>query len=389
VWRSIGTIPAPGVEIQDATGFAKGYVALERRSDSVWFSADGRTWREVALPFEVRKDKYGNTLGPAATAVTSNGTEVLVVGGYAHKPCRHSGAETGGGLDCPQYPIAWISDDGLDWRSAYPGPKPAEPSGYDQGSEFVAAWSVPTGGWDAALSYWQGESLTGRGLWHSSDGITWTELAPAPAADVGSMTEYPFDHAGAADAAGRRVVWEGWYVGGEYNSVTTVATSPDGLAWTPIPDVAGQGTDINAGVAPAGSHRRWVLVGGSGVGEDYSSSLPTAWTSVDGIDWAMTILPYVPDPACVGNNEDEEECGGEWVTSLDLAQDGYVAGAAGWFGVQEFATWRSDDGLAWDRLSFVATSGTSKGPGTVANGPAGVIGIGLTDDEEAAVWQLR
>jgi hypothetical protein len=383
-WHHLTTIPASGDEIQHAAGFDKGYVALERRSDSVWFSADGRTWRKVALPFETTEDKYGNTLGPAANTVTSNGTEVLVVGGYAHKPCRRPAADTGGGLDCPQYPVAWISDDGLEWQSAYPGPKPAAPSGYDQGSEFVAAWPVPTGGWDAALSYWQGESLTGRDLWHSSDGIHWTELAPAPAADVGSMTEFPFDHAGAADQAGRRVVWEVWFVGGEHNSDTTLATSPDGMAWTPVPGVAGPGTDIEAGVGPTGALSRWVLVGGSGIGEDYTSSVPTAWTSDDRLDWTATVLPFVAECA-----EDEEECGGEWVTSVVPTSDGYVAGSAGWYGSGEFVTWSSEDGLAWVRLPFDATTGVHGGPGTVLDGPAGVIGVGLTEDGEAAVWQLR
>ena len=389
-WQDIGTIPAPGNEIQSAAGFARGYVAVERGSSSVWFSADGRTWREVELPFKVTNDEYGSPLEAGANAVTTNGTQVLVVGGYSHEPCRApEGASTGGGPDCPLYPIAWVSDDGVTWESADPGPMPPEPSGYDQGSEFVAAWPVPTGGWDAALSFWEGESLTGRDLWHSSDGIQWTELEPAPAADLDSLLQFPMVHAGAADQAGRRVVWQVWFPGGAINAATTLATSPDGLTWISVADVPGPGTDIRGGVAPDGVRSRWVLVGGSGIGEDYSSSVPTVWTSEDRVSWAAAALPFVAGAGCA---EDEEECGGGIVTSVVLAQAGYVAVAAGWWGAQPYDTWLSEDGLTWVELPPVAGPGASVGPGVVADGPAGVIGIGVGptgSDEKAAVWQLR
>ena len=94
------------------------------------------------------------------------------------------------------------------------------------------------------------------------------------------------------------------------------------------------------------------------------------------------VLPFVARSGC---SEEEEECGGAYATSVVPTRAGYVAVAAG-------ATWLSEDGLAWVELPPVATPGTNGGPGIVADGPAGVIGIGVgaTEGEDTTtVWQLR
>ena len=162
-----------------------------------------------------------------------------------------------------------------------PGPKPADPPGYEQGSEFVAAWPVPTGGWDAALSYWQGESLHGRDLWHSSDGIAWTQLEPAPTLNTGDSDKFPWVHAGAADAEGIRVIWQGWsdFTAGQGVPVMTLATSPDGRSWTSVDDFAGRGAEIRARRRTdrrPQSMNAWTAR--SGIGDDYST------VGADGLD---------------------------------------------------------------------------------------------------------
>jgi hypothetical protein len=390
-WHSIGAIPVRAANIPSLAlvGFARGYVAVERGSRLVRFSADGRTWRAITLPFKVTKDASGNSLDAGANAVTTNGTQVLVVGGYSHTPCAPGPPMTGGGPGCPLYPVAWVSDDGVTWQSAYPGPRPSDPPGYDQGSEFVAAWPVPTGGWDAALSYWQGESLHGRDLWHSGDGIRWTRLEPAPAPTPGfeGSDKFPWVHAGAADAEGIRVLWQGWsdftvpLGSGAGVPVMTLATSPDGRSWTTVDGFAGRGTEIGAGVAPAGDHSRWVLAGASGIIDDYSTAVPTVWTSEDRVHWTATLLPIAAP------------YGGGRVNSIVLTPAGYVAvgtvfdqdgGADNW-------TSLSEDGLTWVELPPVGTPGADRDPASVADGPAGVIGLGAgpTGNDEAAVWQLR
>jgi hypothetical protein len=388
-WHRIGAIPVEAGGIGGVVGFANGYVAVGGGSRSVWFSADGRAWRENKLPFKVTKDKYGRPLEAGANAVTTNGTQVLVIGGYSHEPCRAPDPQlVGGGPECPLYPLAWVSDDGVTWQSAYPGPQPADPPGYDQGSEFAAAWPVPTGGWDAAVSYWQGVTLRGRDLWHSSDGIHWTKLEPAPAPDLEGQPEFPWVHAGAADQEGLRVLWQGWsdytdpLASGAGVPVMTLATSPDGRSWTTVDGFAGRGTEISAGVAPAGDHGRWVLVGASGITDDYNASVPTAWTSEDRVGWTAAVLPIA-----AGSR-------GGRVMSVVLTQAGYVAVGVTWDGEggAQFWTSLSEDGLTWVELPPVGTPGADSEQSRVADGPAGVIRVGVSPTDsggEAAVWQLR
>ena len=179
-WDRTGSIPTD--TIRGMVGFSGGYVAITG-TRSTWFSADGRTWSSAELPFAATTDPTGNTLDANTIDITTDGKRVLVVGGYAHAPCLSAAAgATGGGPACPSAPLAWISTNGRTWQSAYPGPLPADAPGSTQGSEFDAAWPVPTGGWDAALSFWNGERLAGRDLWHSPDGISWTPARIRPRA---------------------------------------------------------------------------------------------------------------------------------------------------------------------------------------------------------------
>jgi hypothetical protein len=256
---------------------------------------------------------------------------------------------------------------------------------------------VPTGGWDAALGYWAGPSTHGRDLWHSADGIHWTRLEPAPALDTGNSDKFPWVHEGAADAQGIRVLWQGWTDftdGGNGVPLMTLATSPDGRSWTTIDGFVGRGTLVSAGVAPAGSHGRWVLVGGSGLTYDWSASVPTAWTSEDRVTWTATVLPIVPtsaDGQIIGRTGRG--------TSVVLTRAGYIAVGTkdmdgGMDGGMATDHWTSisEDGLAWVELPPVGTPGADRDPASVADGPAGVIGIGAspTGSEVAAtVWQLR
>jgi hypothetical protein len=385
-WHSLGTILSP--DIRGVVGFAKGYVAVGW-ARTIWYSADGRTWKTVTLPFSVTKDPHGLTLEADVQGVATDGTRVLIVGGYSHGPCTQTpgGDTTGGGPACPLAPLAWISEDGRTWTSAYPGPQPADPPGYGQGSEFVAAWSVPTGGWDAALSHWSGESLMGRDLMHSADGIHWSALRPAPVPALTGLPQFPWTHTAVADETGRRVLWQQWsdyttsFASGEGRPLATLATSTDGLAWNAIESFPGTGSQVLVGIPDAAGPRSpWILGGGSGIIDDWTS-LPTVWTSGNLTDWTLKVLPTAA---------------GSLVRAVDAmvrAPLGYVAVGASWDGsAADHETWLSADGATWTLLSRSGVPGSDFGPRIVTEGPAGVIGIGVdpADSEHAcAVWQLR
>ena len=365
-------------------GFSGGYVAITG-TRSTWFSADGRTWTSAELPFTAATDPTGNSLDANAVAITTDGKRVLVVGGYAHAPCVSAAAgATGGGPACPYAPLAWISTNGRTWQSAFPGPLPPATPGSTQGSEFDAAWPVPTGGWDAALSFWNGERLAGRDLWHSADGMSWTPLTPAPALTGPKVDPTPWVHAGVADQTGRRLLWQGWMdfsvtlPSGAGSPVVTLASSPDGRAWTGLPGFPGKNAEVLAGVArPTHGVTRWVIAGASGFSSDQAAK-PTVWFSDDRATWTAVALP-VPPGSRVWN-----------VWSLIRTRSTYVAVGFWSDGASaDHATWGSADGAAWTLMASPEAPGQQFGPHSIADGPAGVIGIGDGPTGETAVWSLR
>jgi hypothetical protein len=373
-WHRLGVIRAS--HIDGLIGFAKGFVALEGSAGSVWHSPDGGSWERVKLPIDPALRASADANGMLGRVIATNGREVLVVGGYSHAPCEPPSGDTGGGPECAISPIAWISADGRSWRRLVPG---------EVGDgEFVAAWPVATGGWNAAVSAWSGEALGGDELWRSEDGITWAPGPTPPAPWEG------YEHAplGVADGSGQYLLAAGERGG----PGTTLAAMTDGGSWRLLDGFAGEGAEVMAGVAPAVGGTRWVLGGQSGChvggeGDDGCDGGPTVWSSIDGAAWTATRLrtgPGVPgaDPPVAVSA----------VASLALSERGYVAvGADGsWSEGARHETWVSDDGVAWTLLPQASRPRFDYGPGRVANGPRGVIGIsGSAADKEQVAWQLR
>lgn len=388
-WQRLGSIqfscdhcivgPVDG-ELNGLVGFEDGYVVLDGRAGAVWHSSDGRAWKRVRLPIEGSRAEARDANGLLGRAIATNGSQVLVVGGYSHPPCGLTEpGSTGGGPDCSYSPIAWISDDGVSWRLVYP----------DAGGEFVAAWPVASGGWVAAASEWSGVALDGRTLWRSADGIAWKRDRPRPPVEWG-YDRAPVRVGNDAEryllAAGER--------GGDR---AFLAARTDGGRWRVVRGFPGRRTDVVAGVAPTGGRGTWVLAGRSGRTYDCEGALgddcwgvPTVWSSADGVDWATTRPP-------VGRGVEPEDPEGDdpvqvtAVTSLALTDRGYVAvGAEGNPGVgARHETWVSDDGVTWTRLPQAGRPRFDHGPGLVAEGPAGLIGISGSEGDELVVWQLR
>ena len=242
---------------------------------------------------------------------------------------------------------------GRTWTSAYPGPLPADPKGYDQGSEFVAAWPVPTGGWDAALSYWQGESLHGRDLMHSADGLKWTALKPAPKAVTSDSDRFPWTHEGVADGTGLRLLWQGWGDFTREPSRPVRAGQPHARDVPGRPDldldrrVRRQGRRGDRG--PGANRRPGVALdpgGASGFVDERNVRFRRSWTSTDTSEWTARILP-IPSGPIASPRGCSFVAWSRWSSAI-----GYVAVSAAWDGEQaDQATWLSHDGLTWTALA--------------------------------------
>ena len=369
-WQVVGTATGG-----DVVGFANGYVALGGTAD-VEFSTDGRTWTPVRVPFHASKDPHGIALGAAAQALATDGHTVVVVGSYTHTPCKPANGAVGGGPECPSSPISWVTTDGATWNSSFPWHGPGAPKGYTQGTQFTNVWSVPTGGWDAAVMDVAGEAGAAGTIFHSADGLAWTPLpATPPTAFKGSPNPPELWHLGLADAGGLRLVGGYWYLSGG-DSVARLFSSPNGLAWTALSGFPGNGVNADVALAPDPAHAPvWIVAGRD------ASAMPTVWTSSDLTTWAAQELPTT-SPTVEGT-----------VSSIAATHLGYIAVALltdGPDGTPYHASWLSPDGVTWTELPAAGPSGND-GPDLIADGPAGIIGFDVYNGSEVppGVWMLK
>ena len=181
---------------------------------------------------------------------------------------------------------------------------------------------------------------------------------------------------------------------------TTLASRPDGGSWRVL-DFPGTGAQVIAGVGPADGRTRWVLGGQTydarGCnpdvdGDDCGVTTPTIWSSANGVDWTATALAVHPGVASGAETGAVVTA----VNALAITERGYVAVGTAAFSLEvagdtaAHETWVSDDGVTWLLLPGAVRSVLDYGPGLVAAGPTGVIGISQTAAEsESAVWALR
>jgi hypothetical protein len=385
-WDRIGRIaPAPVI---DVVGFSKGYVAVWRWPESgtlmASFSPDGREWRRVQLPFAPPRGEQSYNVTATVRALATNGRQVLAVGRYEYEPCQEE--VDGWGLACPTRPVSWLTDDGVTWRIGQ-APPSVDPGGAVLGSEYIAAWPVATGGWDAALAIRSApgdaanivsptivpENAAGKGrsLWHSTDGLTWTELGsvrlPGDPDVVGAR------YGGAAEGAGRRVLWEAFSRAGTPGVTTRLAAAADGRTWMALEGFPGDGASIMVGLAPRSPSGRWLLAGSS----ELAGSGATIWSSDDLVEWRTVPLAAAR------------------ITDVVAGAGGHVA-AGSLTGVgtptadptADALTWASGDGATWVAIPRIAGPDAGPGPDLLASGPAGVIGIATRGGDASIVWQL-
>ncbi len=356
-------------------GFGGGYVALVNPDvdSKVLFSADGVSWKTVTLPFADSKDSHGNELGARTEAIASNGTQVIVVGGYFHSPCATSNGGAGGGPLCLSSPIAWLTSDGTHWQSSYPWRGPGPAKGLKQGNEFLAAWSVPGNGWDAATMDIGGEAGSAGGIFHSPNGLSWSRSSAPSPIRPGSSEATEIWHLGLADAIGEQLVGAYWYPDG--NQQIGLFSTPDGKAWSAVKSFQGINSTVQGGLAPSDSLAPlWILAGSDPM------TLPTVWTSPDLRTWTAHELPAAP--------------GAEGSLSAIAATHlGYVAVGQlsdGTDGSAYRSSWVSTDGLSWTQLDTPNTP-DGDGPDVLTDGPGGVIGFALYNGTSvpAGAWLLK
>jgi hypothetical protein len=373
-WDRIGGVVSPSVANGGGpfrvVGFADGYVLLDMTS-TVQFSPDGVKWTPVRLPFG-----EGSALG--TTSFATNGQHVLVAG--SHTPCRIAAYQANPFGPCRERPASWVSDDGLTWQASDAWTGAVGPTG-QSGSSFTAAWTVPTGGWDAAQAFDTGDesdvgSVIGPALWHSEDGRAWSLLSAKPAEPTSDCDPYwSADSFWAlADADGLRVAH---VAASECAGVdTSLSLSTDGRRYERLHAFPGSGGWVQRGLEPIGSGP-WVFAGGRQVSDSASEAM--TWASGDLSTWTTTALPV---PSEVRQSR-------AW--ALGHGKMGYVAVGQASSGSEydRVITWMSDDGAAW-RIADVRPS-QAFAIEEIADGPAGMLGLGsvlLSEDEDQSVYRL-
>jgi hypothetical protein len=363
-WQRLAAIPTNN-ELVGMTASSAGYVALERRR-TVWFSAAGKTWTKATLPFQTSTSS-GILLDAWANAIVGGPSGFVAVGGYDHTPCTTDVGD-GGPPACAVRPMAWSSSDGLTWHSSLSTPIPSDGSKLPAYSEFARAWPA-AGGFDAAVEARDSVLYHGNTLLHSTDGRVWTRLAPGPLPE-GRTPDDIYAHGGAATASGQRLLWQvqDWQSG----TTTTLASSPDGRAWTPIAGFDGAGVSIALALGPrSGASGPWLLVGDlSGP----TSSSTVAWLSDDLATWRSGSFLI-------------SEASSARVTAVVHLAGGHIA-VGSWDpeGAQSIpVTWLSMDGTTWSEVASPEPEPTD-GPIYMAVGPAGLIGVGSTGDPGSAIW---
>ncbi|MBP1705722.1 MAG: hypothetical protein H6Q36_1461 [Chloroflexi bacterium] len=368
-WQRVTTLDGAALG-GDIVGFAGGYIVTS--DDKVFWSADGTEWTAV-------------TIGSRVADIASDGRTVLLAGAEERDcgpdPCEPGSTGCGGPV-CKASPVAWRSVDGLSWERSKPWPVAAVDSDAYRALE-TALWSVPTGGWDAVLSYLTGDTSNLVGVFHSDDGLTWVALPADLPASIGGSAEEPFWGPGAADETGRRLL-AGWVFAGD-SVQTSLFTSPDGGSWTWLEDFPEPGLMVSAVLASsAGGSPLWSVAGTGAIDPGDDSGRPTVWTSPDLAFWSGQTL-------AMGDSVSG------WVSALSPATFGYVAVGRLVLAPETDPvdmSWASADGVdAWIPLAVPTEPGV-QGPSVVADGPAGVIGIRWADDSgdepvPAIVWALR
>lgn len=364
-WQQIASFEASPTLIGIAASPA-GYAVLVW--DGVWHSSDGRTWAKSALPFR-ETTSNGVELRAHANAIAGGPGGFVVVGGQSVLPCDNVDEGAGGLPPCLVAPISWTSPDGITWTSSLPTPIPASGARLRDYTELVSIWPAD-GGWDAAGESRASVVSAGNALLHSKDGLVWSSLKAAPLPGGVSSAREVNGHGGVASGTGTRLVWQYTETtAGVSTPQTTLWSTADGLIWAAVASFEDTNTAVRFALAPeATGAGPWLLIGNS-----YALGAVTWWTSNDLTEWQSGPMITTGAPM-------------QSIFALGRWADGYIV-----LGSQDGdsypgrpGTFLSDDGMTWRAAGFVDQAPLN-GPIVMADGPAGLIGVG-SDEAGSIVW---
>jgi len=343
-WRAASQASVIGG--QELVWFDAGYVMTGYRRE-VFFSADGRDWQRSEVPW-TRAKVNGVQMDGNIRSIASSGQRVVAVGYVDQKPCEQILGD-GGPPPCDHRPMAWVTDNGIDWVAGDPGGILIEAFPYQ---ELQRIWPVG-GGWDAAV----GQPLIlpeASSLAHSDDGLHWTALAPVPGSATGAAPAQHVDGVGSPD--GRRIIWTF-----DESDAMVRLWRPDGAGWSAIADLGPEIT-LTASLGPAGDGKPW-LIGG----RNWGSDAPRLWISHDGVEFHDVLLPGGSDVQA-------------GIASIVAWRGGFLALAGE--GTLPAAVWSSVDGDQWTR-ELAMTEGWPYLQSLVvtASGLAAVHGSGPDDED--------
>ena len=331
---------------------------------TIWASADGTAWTKSALPFTTSTSN-GVELTAHANAIAGGPQGFVVVGAYDHTPCpNEQGA--GGPPPCDRKPISWTSPDGRTWTSSIENPIPADGSKLATYSEMVLIWAAASG-WDVSVETRSSVMYQGNTLLHSVDGLSWTRgvSPPIPAgADSGTGVNA---HGGAGTPTGERVVWQFQDV----PTNVTLSSTEDGVAWSEIPAFDGTDGIVRFALAPQGiDGGPWLLAGARFIND---AQVIVWWRSDDLVTWQSG--PMIPRGEPMQALFAVAREGGGFIALGSEDADSHPGRPS---------TWLSEDGMTWINAAEERGRAPMDGPMWLAHGPAGLIGIGTTEDGSTA-----
>jgi hypothetical protein len=216
---------------------------------------------------------------------------------------------------------AWISHDGIHWRSAAGPFDRSSPTAVGNGDQSLLLFGVAESG-DHPLA------------WSSSGGNRWERV------DLQLPVDPELARIGAIQSAG-----EGWLAVGDLSrgvdsqAWPVVWTSADGVSWSCLL-LDRAGFDVARPTALHRSAQGWLAVASAGDVCGFGASCPgdtVAWTSPDGVQWSAGATGVAP-----------WDRGG---IAIAGSAEGFVAAGHG-------TTWWSADGNSWVEL---ADGGTAAG----------------------------